>query len=68
MKEWLTSRKDPAVAKACLPKALKYKKALEAELAYLNTRPQSAEVIKRIEKATEFLEIVARDVSYLSGH
>ena len=68
MQEWITRRKDPVVGERCRTSARKYKNALEAELAYLKTRPQSAEVIQRIHETLDFLKIIARDISFLSGN
>ena len=68
MRDWIAAKKDPVVAKRCRSSARKYQKALERELAYLKTRPQSAEVIRRIGDASDFLQIIARDISFLSGH
>lgn len=68
MRTWLAKRFDPSVGKGCLAAALEYQKALEKELAYLQTRPQTADVIRRTTETRESITLIAKDIQNLTGH
>jgi hypothetical protein len=68
MQSWLNNRMAGDRTKKCLGHARKYQRALEAELKYLKTRPQTAEVIRRITQTIESLELVTRDLKHLTEH
>ena len=61
------SRLDEAYQKKCRTIALKYKEALEKELAYLRTRPPSERIKFRIGVIEDYLNMVADDIALLDG-
>lgn len=66
--KWLTNKKEPTYVKDCLDSARKYKRAVEAELAYLRSRPHSADIERRIHEAEESLKLIEHDIKALTTH
>jgi hypothetical protein len=68
MSEWLRNRADrPEIAKKCYDLAVRYKKALAREIAYLESRPATAQVLRRMSFLLDYTEMVQRDLAVLSS-
>jgi hypothetical protein len=68
MHDWLRKAADADHRKKCVATALKYKRSLEKELAYLQKRPSSPRVDRRISLIRDYLDLVAKDLTVLTNH
>lgn len=68
MGRWLKGGRDPEVIASCREGALKYKRALEAELRYLRSIPATEAAIRRIGYTEDYLRMVKADLARLTDH
>ena len=65
--QWTTSRNADELKHDCVSVANRYMTALEAQIAYLHSIPQTHEVLKALAMAEMYKELLEKDLEMLSS-